>query len=77
MDLGNSPLYVCVCVSDTLFILHTQVNPHTRDWHDCGIPAPNATVLIAIFAFRLSAVGGECHVWQVRRMGEEEEVEKG
>lgn len=42
-----------------------------------GILAPNAAVLIAIFAFRLSAGGGECHVCQVRWTEGEEGVGEG
>lgn len=44
-----------------------------------GILTPNAAVLIAIFAFRLSAGGGggECHVCQVRWTEGEEEVGEG
>lgn len=66
----------------SFYIYDTNVKPGQAlipvDWHDSGILAPNAAVLIAVFALRLSAGGVECHVCQVRwTEGEEEEEEEG
>lgn len=73
--LGN-PLRdgVRECVTPSLGVLSLYIYeantkfrraPIPTDWHDSGILGPNAAVLIAVFALRLSA-GGECHVCQVR-----------
>lgn len=55
-----------MCVTPSLGVLSLYIyeaNMKLRqaliptDWHDSGILAPNATVLIAVFALRLSAGG--------------------
>lgn len=61
-----------------IYIYETKVKPGQAliptDWHDSGILAPNAAVLIAVFALRLSVGGwgGECHVCHVRWTGGED-----
>lgn len=56
-------LHGCFAIYETDVKLGRAVIP--TDWHDSDIPAPDAAVLIAVFALSLSA-GGECHVCQVR-----------
>lgn len=46
------------------------------DWHDSGILAPNAAVLIAVFALRLSAGGWGVSVMFSRSDGQRGRMEK-
>lgn len=58
----------------SLYIYETNIKPWQAliptDWHDSGILTPNAAVLIAVFALRLSAGGGvSCLPGQMDREG--------
>ena len=48
-----------------------------KDWHDSGILAPNAAVLIAVFALRLSAGGLSVMFGRSDGQRGEEEEEEG
>lgn len=70
-------LTVCVTSSLGVLSLYIYETNETRDlipsdWHDSGILAPNAAVLIAVFALRLSAGGGVMFARSDRLTGEEE-----